>query len=363
MRTFRNLLSDRRGAMVINVAIGIVVIFGFAVVAIDMSMVQLAKTQLQNAADAAALAGVQFLCRGEPDSAKAEAIRIAGLNDAVQDNAQRPVVINESDVQLSANGDTIIVTTHRTRATGDPVVVHFLRVLDALSDNRADVKATAAAICGVCCLKPFAPPDRWYDANGDGIWNADSGDYYDPVATGYMAEEDIGDTIILYRNDPSAGFKMGWYYPVRFPGSQGADDYREWIAGCPDPSVMMHLGDRLEIEPGGMIGPTKTGLRELMDKDPGAYWVAGADTVAGSCCPDICTENCDLCRGGTSPRIIVVPAFDPTIEVGGPGAPGWVTIVKFLVIFVEGYDKDGNIVGRFMDIEHQGSLYTVRLAR
>ncbi|MEW5796524.1 MAG: pilus assembly protein TadG-related protein, partial [Candidatus Zixiibacteriota bacterium] len=40
----------------IMVAVSMVALFAFAVLAIDMSLIQLAKNQLQNAADAAALA-------------------------------------------------------------------------------------------------------------------------------------------------------------------------------------------------------------------------------------------------------------------------------------------------------------------
>jgi Flp pilus assembly protein TadG len=349
MRSLKKVLRDEKGASIILVAIAIVAILGFAVLAVDLSFVQLAKTQLQNAADASAMAGARLLCNGGSiDSARAEAIRIAGLNVAVQDT-QRSVIINNSDVQFL--GDTITVTTHRTDATGDPLIVHFLRVINPLSQNKVDVTATASAICGTRCLRPFCPPDRWYDANGDELWNPDSGDYYDPVTTGYMAPTDIGDTVVLYRNGPSAEFKMGWYYPVRFPGYSGASDYSEWIADCVDPSVRVRIGDRLEIEPGGMVGPTKQGLSDLMSQDPGAFWDDVADTVGGS-----------AFAWKESPRIIKCPAFDPIVGVESSGGPGWVTIVKIIVIFVEGYDTGGNIIGRFVDIGDD-SVYEVFLVK
>ena len=103
MRSLKKILKDEKGASVIMVAGAIVMIFGFAVLAIDLSMMQLAKTQLQNAADAAVLAGA-FAYADEGGSqaeneaaATAEAIRVAGLNVAVQD-IDRPVVISADDV-------------------------------------------------------------------------------------------------------------------------------------------------------------------------------------------------------------------------------------------------------------------------
>ena len=40
MRSVRKILKDEEGASVIMVAVAIVVVFGFAVVAIDMSLIQ-----------------------------------------------------------------------------------------------------------------------------------------------------------------------------------------------------------------------------------------------------------------------------------------------------------------------------------
>ncbi|MGB2988891.1 MAG: pilus assembly protein TadG-related protein, partial [Candidatus Zixiibacteriota bacterium] len=118
MKFLRKILKDEKGTSVIMIAVAIVVIFGFGVVAIDMSLIQLAKTQLQNAADAAVLAGAMAYADEPGDQAEkeaaatAEAIRIAGLNAAVQD-IERPVVITADDVTFPGS-DTIRVTTHRT---------------------------------------------------------------------------------------------------------------------------------------------------------------------------------------------------------------------------------------------------------
>lgn len=354
MRKLKKFVEDEKGVAMITVAIALVMIFAFAVLAIDLSMIQLAKTQLQNAADAAALAGAKTLCdTGDQDSARAEAIRIAGLNVAVQD-IQRSVIISESDVTFP-DSQRITVITHRTKATNDPISLYFMKVLGG--ENKGEMRARATATCGSRCLKPFCPPDRWYDANGDGLYNAADGDYYDPVTTGYMAPTDIGDLITLYLNNQSADFRQGWFYPIRFPGYSGADDYREWIGlCCKNPSTMIHIGDRLELETGVMKGPTKQGLQALIDLDPLADWDAATGTVVGSCCGVSCSECCE----GGSPRVIKVPAFDPVAGLG-PGH-GYVTIVKILVIFVEGYDKNtGDITGRFMDVAGENFIYSAAL--
>jgi hypothetical protein len=347
MRSLERALRDEKGAVMIMVAIAIVMIFGFAVLAIDLSLIQLAKTQLQNAADAAALAGAAVLCKAGPDSATAEAIRIAGLNVAVQD-VQQPVIIDGSDIQTDSN--KIMVRTHRTKAKGDPVTLYFMKVLG--EENKGEMEAKASAICGYHCLVPFCPPDKWDDADNDGVY--DAGEFYDPITTGYMAPDDIGDTVRLHLGKEGDAPKMGWYYPVRFPGYSGADDYRTWICDCLDASVMINIGDQLQMEPGAMVGPTKDGLDCIITKDPLAYWDTLTNTVVSSVEP-------------ISPRVVKVPAFDPRLGVQncGPGVD-CVTVVKIMVIFIEGYGKDGPdlwVFGRFMDVDDTppGFLYTARL--
>jgi Flp pilus assembly pilin Flp len=370
MRILRRFLRDEKGATMVMVAISIVMIFGFAVIAIDLSLIQLAKTQLQNAADAAALAGVMAWARtnmGSVDSARAEAIRVAALNVAIQD-IQRPVLFPDVYTLDLPNYNKLTVTTYRTKAHRDPVTLYFLKILNPLLENKGDVSAKATArvfsLSGTKCLKPFCPPDRWFDATGDGIWNPGTGDYYDPVVTGYTVPRDIGAQVILSRRNPNQDFGMYNYYTVDFPPKNignpitGADAVRDWITGCPDPSITVSIDDQLQIEPGAMTGPVNQGLNDLIGQDPGARWNSETKTVENS-------------AYAVSPRIIKAAAFDPSVgrEDCGPGKK-CVTVVKLLVVFVEGHDSD-NITGRFMRMATegepcpecpQGFLYTVRLA-
>jgi hypothetical protein len=57
----------------------------------------------------------------------------------------------------------------------------------------------------------------------------------------------------------------------------------------------------------------------------------------------------------TSPRVIKVCAFDPTLGVRKdiPG-PGYVTVSKIIAFFIEGHDGS-NVVGRFIKTVTEGT--------
>lgn len=342
MRHWRKYLADQRGATAIYVVVSLVMIFAFAVAAIDISLIQLAKSQLQNAADAAAIAGALAMSESNGDQAAgiAGAVTFAGLNTAVQD-IDRTVDITGADVTFP-EANRIRVQTHRTSARGDPVHLYFLKALNPLLDNVGDITAVASAsvfpVSGSDCLKPWCFPDRWDDADGDSMY--DVGEYYDPDITGYRVPDYVGVPITLKLSNSQASPRMGWFYAVDFapintgePVITGADAYREWISICEPFTVS--IGDQLQIEPGNMIGPTGQGVGDLIDLDPNAYWDAGSGTVMGSDFP-------------TSPRVIMVATFDPSVgtETDASGRD-YLTIVKIVAVFIE--DLQGkDVIGRFM---------------
>jgi len=335
----------KRGSALIMVMVSIVAMFAFAALAIDGAVLMTTRTQLNNAADAAALAGASGLVDGGEDEAIARAIDFAAYNDAYE-VANDPVVITAEDVTFPGN-DIVRVRTHRTAATGDPLRTFFLKVIDPTGDT-ADMTAVAAAraydVCSARCMKPWAIPDRWDDANGNGQW--DAGEAYDPDATGYVVPTDLGATITLKVGNPQQAITPGIFYPVDFPPINNPDGdspltggnwYEEWISGCAP--FLVGVGDQLQLEPGNMVGPTAHGMEDLVDQDAGAYWDAASQTVKGS-------------AFGVSPRIGLVPFFDPTL----PPASGrhYVTVSKVGAFFIEAVSA-GQVTGRFIQITAQGN--------
>jgi hypothetical protein len=377
------LVRNQRGAIMVMVA-GLVMgggILCFCILAIDAPILMTTKTQLQNAADAAALGGAPFYLvdsSDEDQTARDIAKSLAAANFAVQDSIQ-PVIIGDADVTFPVvyGRKRIEVRTHRTVATNDPLKMYFLRLPFASNTNLADVQAVAAAeqydVCAVQCVKPWAIPDRWDDADGDGFYTLgedyddlnDNGvydfgepfdddnldgvrepdEFYDPLLTGYLAPGDVGSILILHSDATPGTFAPGQYFsidlpPIGYPGQDplpGGDYYRQWIAECAP--YYVSPGDSCLLEPGLMVGPTTQGCRDLIALDPGAYW-------------DPVTQQVVSDYPGLSPRIIFVPFFDPLF--GPHSGKGFVRISKIGAFFIEGVQGNGNVTARFIEVAAPG---------
>jgi Flp pilus assembly protein TadG len=351
-RIAKSPLGNNRGSVLILAAVALVAMFAFAALTIDGASMMTTRNQLQAAADAAALAGATGLVNGDQALATQRAITIASNNLAEQD-IKRPVVITAADVTFPAPG-RIRVRTHRTHATGDALVGYFLRIINPTSDNLTDVTAVAAAevydVCASDCLKPWSIPDRWDDVNGNG--KLDPGETYDPITTGYQAPGDVGVTAVLKMGNPQQTMAAGQYFPIDLPPMNcpcgiapqtGGSTYRDNIANCNQ--YVVGPGDQLQLEPGNKAGPTSQGVQALIDQDPGAYWDSSTKSVMGS-------------AFGKSPRVILVPFFDPT----SPPTSGrnWVNVTKIGAFFLEGVQGNGDVTGRFIKATVDGPKCAVQ---
>jgi len=364
-----------RGNAIIFVTVAMTTCIAFSVLTLDVGMILMTKIQLQNAADAAALAGASALILGNQAEARSRAIAVAGQNLAWQDGLD-PVVIGDLDVTFPS-ATRCRVRTHRTRATGDALRTFFVQVLNPESDRLAEASATAEAeyfqVCGSTCIKPWSVPDRWddvndnleydyaedytdsnrngqwnagepfYDDNGNGLWDPD--EPYDPVATGYLPADDVGLRCTLKIGQPKDTIVPCFFYAVDLPAlhdpsgglQSGASSYREHIIDCAP--YLVQVGDSLQVKPGNMSGPTRQGVQALIDQDPGASWDNASQTVLGS-------------AFGTSPRVVKVALFDPRFTPHS--GRDFVIVAKLGAFFIEGADADGGVTGVFTGTITQG---------
>jgi len=150
------------GVAIIYVAVFLLSSLWLVSLAIDMGKLMATKTELQAAADAAALAGASSInpLTGTvvQDSARARATYTASRNRAFEEK-QRAVIIDPlTDINFPTP-TRVRVRVHREEATGNAVVTTFAQTLGVDHLNvTADATAEAQQLTDICeGLAPFAP--------------------------------------------------------------------------------------------------------------------------------------------------------------------------------------------------------------
>jgi Flp pilus assembly protein TadG len=407
---------SNRGAILINVAVGLTVFIGVSAFVVDYGVMWVGRSQAQNAADAGALAGAVAMAfdntgwtdRTPTGPARASALRMAQLHSVW---GQAPNVDVNTDVVFTGspaamcppdpNGLTpcLRVDVYRNQERGNPLPAIFGLAVGLVNQG---VRATATARVAVAdasdCLKPWIIPDKWADNHDttapiDTTWTADDTfetgnqqgqtwtpynppDVYTPpsssgTGTGFTVQNDLGLMVTLKAGGPQTSISPGVYFPVRIPtytgGSTGGSDYRANIADCN--GVAIPIGTFLESENGNMIGPTAQGVADLIAKDPNARWDSATKSVINSC-----AQGSPSC-GSHSPRIVAVPIFDTALyeSTKRQGLPQFkvVNILGFFLDQMQGNDVRGYLTeapglstGSVTSIDPRASfLSTIELIR
>jgi len=355
-----HLRRDERGMSLVFVSVAFMAMLSATTLAIDVGMFMNARSQAQNAADAGALAGAVALYYNDFNDRTAGGPAVQSAINTARTNrvAGATVSVTPADVTFpndpSGQPTRVQVQVFRTIARNNPVgtlMGGFFGVPTA--DVAAVATAEASAANAETCVMPFTIPDRWTE-NQTGPWDpTDTFDIYDnkgkPLAnpdvyvplrpypdpntdyTGYNAERDRGLEVVL-KADNNTKITASFYNPWDLPGSGGADDYRNNIAGCNQAKI--HPGDPMTPEPGNMVGPTSQGMADRIALDPNAHWDTGCNCVQGS-------------NSRVSPRVVIIPTYDPVVFANGPahGRNIDLQIVSFIGFFLE--DMRGNdVVGR-----------------
>jgi hypothetical protein len=378
----RTSLRSNRGAILLNVATGLMVFIGVTAFVVDYGVMWVGRGQAQNAADAGALAGavaMAFDANGWTDRTPTGPARASALRMAQQNSiwGQPPNVDVNTDVFFTglpaamcpadANGRTpcIRVDVYRNQARGNPLPAIFGLAVGVVDQG---VRATATARVAVAdasdCLKPWIIPDKWAEHYPvEAAWTSTSTfetgsqqgqtwtpfnppDAYTPPSssgpgTGFTVAADLGMMVTLKAGGPQTSISPGVYFPVRIPtytgGSTGGSDYRANISDCN--GVAIPIGTMLESENGNMIGPTAQGVSALIARDPGARWDPVTKSVTNSCAQ--ASPSC----GTSSPRIVAVPIFDTALyeSTKRQGLPQFkvVNILGFFLDQMQGNDVRG----------------------
>ena len=341
------LRRDERGISNMLVGFGFVGFMASTVLALDVGWFVVARSQAQNSADSGALAGAVALV----------------FNDFNNRNSNGPAVtsaISAAQANGIGNGQTVVPPQNVTFPLGPTGLNNRVGVLVERQiptilggmfgmqtvQSRAYAEAEASPANAARCLLPFTLPDKWHEINAP-PWAMDSmfekyannqGQLLNPRdqyrkgtrasgGTGYSSL-DYG-TLIELKTGNGSKVTPGVYNPWAIPGSTGADDYEDAIAGCKTGS--MSTGQHITLEPGNMVGPTSSGIQRLIASDPGARWDGSCNCVKGS-------------AYAISPRVRPIPLYDPDKYEDGKqeGRNAEFEMVSFLGVFVVG--MQGNSV-------------------
>jgi len=335
--------SRERGVVIIWIAFFMITMLGFVALGIDVAKVMATRTELQNAADAAALAGASAV-----DVANGNIVQNTAVGRAQATAADNKAFVNEplpvqllgSDVSFPTTRQCK-VTVRRDAGAGGEMVTHVAQVLGIKSMSlTATATAEASPAKGIC--NKLAPMGA-IPAAGNPT------DFIPGCAHQYTLKQGQG------------GGTEGNYQALDFPApcndgacagysQTGANTYRCLLGngyGC-----CISVGQKLQTEPGNMTGPTRQGLQDLWD----------GDTDRRS---NICYEN----YTGNNNRIVNVPV----ISAPANGRTD-VTVLAFAAFFLKVRPSGGPsqpVTGEFINLVAPGegggpagsTLFSLRLVK
>lgn len=349
-KTDRN-CHHEEGYVVVVVAVLLVVFVGFVALTVDTGFLVDSRTRGQGIADAAALAGAFTFVNAanpQPATATAHATAVATDQDVFGD------AVDAADV-------VVTVDVPNQRVTVDLNYTEDTLFAQVLGFNTADIGVRGIAEAGLnatgsSCVKPWflpntilssLPPCDACDAgelvlSEDGAYTVGWGDEGTEPPPFGGGEQDY---FTIKPGNPQQSLAPGVFAAIRFPESQGGNDYRESIGTCRDEPVL--CSESYQIEPGNMIGPTIQGVNALIGSPPDDLWTGtiGNYLVNGTTPMD------------TSKALVVAPIWstcasgwcDADGDLTFPsGANTWVQVIGFATIFlkeIQGNDVHAYVVG------------------
>ncbi len=206
-----------KGSIAVLTVLLLTALLGFGSLATDVAILYAEKSNLQNAVDAAALAGSQELPQ-DPQAAINKATEYASANNTVL-----------GSVIISADNKEIKVTAEKD------VPLYLARVL-GIESKIVEASATAAI------LSPTSLT---------GV-----------VPLSITNQEFVFGQEYTLKSAPEND--SGWFGPLRIDG-QGSPVYEGALAYGSNSPVA--IGDIIEVEPGNMSGPTQSGLATRLSSD------------------------------------------------------------------------------------------------
>jgi Flp pilus assembly protein TadG len=177
---------DERGSVTVIVALGMLGLVGLLSLAVDLAQFYVVKNELQNTADAAALAGAKQLLQAKPGSNSVVSICCSEAVTAAQNCASRnqssgqPMTVSPQDVAVgqwdmtsnqfvktgcSVNPmevDALRVTVRRQGDTNPPIATWFAGIFGQTEQTSSATATALLGLAGTSALDiPFAVPANY----------------------------------------------------------------------------------------------------------------------------------------------------------------------------------------------------------
>ena len=256
---------DERGSVLAISTLGMLAFLLATGMCVDISHLYLVKTELQNAADAAALSAAASLNSDDGGITKATDIAVSSLNS--YEFNKKGATVSRTDVRFAVN----------------------LRDFDTNSDyGESGAKAVASSIRFVKVTVPAKPVNVFFasvvlgGSRNVGA-NAVAGmsvapNYFEHVLPVTVITDNDGDDILpgnMYtiRRDAGTAVTPGNYQILALDGSGGSDDRTGLAAGA---NVYVGVGDYVQTKPGMTAGDVRQGINTRFGEyasnlDPATY--------------------------------------------------------------------------------------------
>ena len=335
-RVWRKIHRNERGQVAILVGVMMTGLIGFSALAIDVGSLVSDKRDLQNAADAMALAGAIDLPNA---NAAVSAAHAWATKNEIEPEQIESITVLQQDLPSRPNPQ-ITVTLKRQ---------HDYKLAQVVGIDPTDVSVRAAAI-------------KTSPGGSDGVvpWG---------VLQSEIDEADVGDLATLKFSAHEGD--TGNYGGMAIDSPTGAGTYEEDIKYgtentiCSEPAYLAGTCEPTGLECHEGQCPVKTGNMRIPTKDGVEYRLNNTSTSCDTF-DEVFTpttgdnysivQQCNPFVGGGLPslQVIIVPIIDafPT------GSSDDATIEGFALLFLEGFEngscangQDCNIVGRFVRAE------------
>lgn len=364
--------GGERGAVLVQTAIMLVGLTAMSAFVVDYGVMWTARRQIQNAADAAAMAAalsVAFDVPGDLARARANAI-IAAANNPVWGQPASltggDIVFTPCPVGAIGVGTCVRVEAFRDLSHGSQVPTVFGPLVGIAGQ---DVRATATAQVlygdAADCVKPLALPDRWEEFRNDvGPFGWDASDTFEryrpngqllpgPVDAYTPPSGGAGPNGSGFSRGPTP-FTVGDYgqrfevmpaaqpltdqstaqrfLPVQVDGAAGPAAFLQALTSCS--ARIVRPGDVLQVELANIDAPLQQGVQALIDRDPSATWdfslYGGRGGVTGGC---MASGDCTI-----SPRIVALPVYSPDLWDLKPPGTARATVTRLVGFFIDHVD-------------------------